>query len=341
MTLQQNTDHLERIFVIGSNSFTGASFVDYALSRGHEIVGTSRSAEAHRAFLPYKWKDSNPATARFEFKQLDLNHDTDRLVAAIQEFKAPYVINFAAQSMVAESWLFPDQWYETNVVANVRLHEKLRKLDFLKKYVHVSTPEVYGSCSGNVTESAPFNPSTPYAASRAACDLHLLTFFKNYKFPVVFTRAANVYGPGQQLYRIIPRTVFFIKTGQKLQLHGGGHSVRSFIHGRDVADATLRIAQAAPAGETYHLSTDLYLSIRDLVQRICNQLGRKFEDVVEIVGDRPGKDAAYLLDSSKARKTLGWEPRISLDQGIDETIRWITDNLEELKRQPANYIHKP
>ena len=101
-----------------------------------------------------------------------------------------FVVNFAAQSMVAESWLYPDQWYQTNVVANVKLHEKIRQFSFLKKYVHVSTPEVYGSCSGNVTESAPFNPSTPYAASRAACDLHLLTFFKNYQFPVVFTRAS-------------------------------------------------------------------------------------------------------------------------------------------------------
>jgi dTDP-glucose 4,6-dehydratase len=341
MTLQRNTEHLERIFVIGSNSFTGASFIDYALSQGHEIIGTSRSPEPHRAFLPFKWEHSRPASARFEFQQLDLNHDLDRMLGVIQEFKPPFIINFAAQSMVAESWLYPDQWYMTNVVSNVRLHEKLRKLDFLKKYVHVSTPEVYGSCSGNVIESAPFNPSTPYAASRAACDLHLLTFFKNYQFPVVFTRAANVYGPGQQLYRIIPRMVFFIKTGRKLQLHGGGRSVRSFIHGRDVADATLRVARGGPAGQSYHLSTDLYLSIRELVEKICQKLGARFEDAVEIVGDRPGKDAAYLLDSTKARQTLGWMPQIDLDQGIDEVIRWVELNLEDLKQQPSDYIHKP
>ena len=341
MTLERNTDHLERIFVIGSNSFTGASFVDYALSQGHEIIGASRSAEPHSAFLPYKWNHSHPSTAKFQFQKLDLNHDLDRMLGIIQEFKPQFVINFAAQSMVAESWLFPDQWYTTNVVANVRLHEKLRKLDFLEKYVHVSTPEVYGSCSGNVTENAPFNPSTPYAASRAACDLHLLTFFKNYQFPVVFTRAANVYGPGQQLYRIIPRTVFFIKTKRRIQLHGGGRSVRSFIHGRDVADATLRVARAGTSGQAFHLSTDLYLSIRELVEKICHKLGVQFGDAVEIVGDRPGKDAAYLLDSTKARQSLDWQPRIELDQGIDETIRWVTDNLEDLKKQPADYIHKP
>jgi dTDP-glucose 4,6-dehydratase len=339
--LEQKTGQLEKIFVIGSNSFTGASFVDYALAHGHEIIGSSRSTEPSHAFLPYKWNHSHPASAKFQFQKLDLNHDLEQMLEIIQEFQPPYIVNFAAQSMVAESWLRPEHWYTTNVVANVLLHERLRKLPFLNKYVHVSTPEVYGSCSGNVTESAPFNPSTPYAASRAACDLHLMTFFKNYQFPVVFTRAANVYGPGQQLYRIIPRTVFFIKTGRKLQLHGGGRSVRSFIHARDVADATLRIARSASAGQAYHLSTDLYLPIRDLVERICQKMRVKFEDTVEVVGDRPGKDAAYLLDSTKARQTLGWEARVSLDDGIAETIHWVNDNLEELKKQSSDYIHKP
>jgi dTDP-glucose 4,6-dehydratase len=330
-----------KYFVIGSNSFTGATFVDYLLSCGAEVIGTSRSAQPSPAFLPYAWTNTRPAGARFEFQQLDLNHDTAKLAAAVEKFQPEYVINFAAQSMVAESWLHPEHWYQTNVVANVRLHEQLRRFPFIRKYVHVSTPEVYGSCSGNVTESAPFNPSTPYAASRAACDLHLMTFFKNYQFPVVFTRAANVYGPGQQLYRIIPRTIFFIKSGRRLQLHGGGRSVRSFIHGRDVADGTLRVAHEGVPGEAYHLSTDLYVSIRELVERICARLGVQFKEVVEVVGDRPGKDAAYLLDSGKARKALAWQDAISLDQGIDETIAWINRDLEDLKKQPADYLHKP
>src|SRR6185503_11302752 len=115
---------------------------------------------------------------------------------------------------------------------------------------------------------------------------------------------------GQQLYRIIPRTILFIKTGRKLQLHGGGRSVRSFIHIRDVAEGTQRVARQSPPGEAYHFSTDLYLSIREVVERICNRLGVNFNEVVEVVGDRPGKDAAYLLDSAKARTTLGWKDTI-------------------------------
>jgi dTDP-glucose 4,6-dehydratase len=330
----------EKIFVIGSNSFSGASFVDYVLGDGATVIGASRSAEAPAVFLPYRWKHRLGDLGRYRFEQLDLNQDTDRLAAVIQDFRPDYVVNFAAQSMVAESWLHPEHWYQTNVVANVRLHEKLRKFSFLKKYVHVSTPEVYGSCNGNVTESAPYNPSTPYATSRAACDLHLATFFKNYHFPVALTRAANVYGPGQQLYRIIPRTILFIKLGRKLQLHGGGRSVRSFIHIRDVADGTLRVARQSPAGEVYHFSTSLCLSIRELVELICRKLGVNLGDAVEVVGERPGKDAAYLLDSSKARQTLMWTDTISLDRGIEETISWISDNLEELKKQPFDYLHK-
>lgn len=331
----------EKIVVLGSNSFSGASFVAYALGTGAHVLAASRSPEPHPAFLPYRWGPTPPPADRFEFRQLDLNHDTDRIAAAVEAFRPDYVINFAAQSMVAESWLHPEHWYQTNVVANVLLHERLRRFDFLRRYVHVSTPEVYGSCSGNVTESAPFNPSTPYAASRAACDLHLMTFFKNYRFPVVFTRAANVFGPGQQLYRIVPRTILYILTGRRLQLHGGGHSVRSFIHIRDVAEGTLQIARHGVSGESYHLSTRVTHSIREVVATVCRRLGADFDQVVEIVGDRPGKDAAYLLDASKARQSLGWTDSITFEQGIDETIAWVKTHLGALQTQPLDYVHKP
>src|SRR5712691_159228 len=123
----------ERIFVVGSNSFSGASFVDYALSEGAEVLGTSRSPQPHRAFLPYLWSSDRSRLERFRFEQLDLNKDTEKMAAAIEKFRPDYVINFAAQSMVAESWLYPDHWYQTNVIANVKLHEKLRHFDFIRK----------------------------------------------------------------------------------------------------------------------------------------------------------------------------------------------------------------
>jgi len=325
-----------RVFVIGSNSFSGASFVSYLLEQGHEVVGSSRSPEPNQAFLPYKWREHS----RFKFHQLDLNHDLEALMRAVIEFEPSYVVNFAAQSMVAESWQHPEHWFQTNVVANVKLHDQLRTCRFLEKYVHVSTPEVYGSCEGSVREDAPYNPSTPYAVSRASCDMSLLSFKRAYDFPVVFTRAANVYGPGQQLYRIIPRTILYLRLGRKLQLHGGGRSLRSFIHIRDVAAGTWGAAVTGSPGEIFHLSTQRLISIRELVEQICARLGAVFADHVDIVGDRLGKDAAYMLDSEKARRMLGWNSTIDLEAGIDETISWVDKNLDALRTQSFDYVHR-
>lgn len=321
--------------VVGSNSFSGATFASFALQKGAHVIGTSRSPEPVDSMLPYKWHDH----ANFAFHRLDLNQDLPKIMRLVEDFKPEYVVNFAAQSMVAESWRDPGDWFMTNAVSTVKFHDALRKCDFLKKYVHVSTPEVYGSCTGFVTEDFAFNPSTPYAVSRAAADMSLRTFHAAYKFPVVTTRAANVYGPGQQLYRIIPRTILFILLGRQLQLHGGGVSTRSFIHMRDVSDATWRVMLGGEDGGTYHISTSEVISIRELVERICRKLDVRFEDHVEFVGERLGKDAAYHLDSSKIRTALSWRDQVNLDQGLDECIAWVRKHFAVLRDQPYDYIH--
>jgi dTDP-glucose 4,6-dehydratase len=328
----------KRFLVIGSNSFSGACFVDYLLGQGCEVLGASRSAEPLDVFLPYKWGRKRE---HFAFRQIDLNHQLDELLHWVEELQPEYVVNFAAQGMVAQSWLTPEHWYQTNVVGQVQLHDRLRKLPFLKRYVHVSTPEAYGSTEGWIEESFHFAPSTPYAVSRAACDLHLMSFFKAYQFPVCFTRAANVYGPGQQLYRVMPRAMLYARLGKKMQLHGGGHSIRSFIHINDVADATYRIALGGVSGDSYHISTPDTVSIRDLVEQIANLTNTPFADLAEVSEDRLGKDQAYLLESSKIRKELGWTHRVSLNDGLKETLAWVDKNLEVLKTLPADYIHKP
>jgi len=325
--------------VIGSNSFSGAHFVSHLLEHGHKVIGMSRSEEPNNVFLPYKWLSFYHE--KFQFYQIDINRDLKRLLELIQLYKPEYIVNFAAQGMVAQSWEFPAHWYQTNVVAQVKLHDQLRKIDFLKKYVHVTTPEVYGNTEGWIKENFHFAPSTPYAVSRAACDLHLMSFFKAYGFPVVFTRAANVYGPGQQLYRIIPRALLFAKTDRKLQLHGGGHSIRSFVHIEDVARATRELALQGVPGESYHISTCETVSIRDLVSHICKLTGSSFDDLVENTEERLGKDQSYLLDSNKVREELGWSDHIKLEQGLQETLTWVEENLIILQQQPDSYQHKP
>jgi dTDP-glucose 4,6-dehydratase len=327
---------VERFCVIGSNSFSGASFVAGALREGAAVLGISRSPEPDPVLLPYRWGNGE----RFTFRQLDLNRDLDAVDAAIREFRPDYVVNFAAQGMVAQSWSRPEHWYRTNTVAMALLHERLRTMEFLKKFVQASTPEVYGNTSGLVTEDAPFNPSTPYAISKAACDMNLLAYRKAYGFPVVFTRSANVCGPAQALYRIIPKTALCVLTGKRLRLEGGGTSVRSFIHIDDVTDATLSAARTGEPGSVFHLSTPRNQTIREVVEEVCRQLGAPFADSVEVVGARLGQDAAYLLDSTAARTKLGWAPRRSVEDAIADTVGWMKKNLARLRELPAEYVHK-
>ena len=327
-----------RFLVLGSNSFSGSHFVRYLLKQGCEVLGASRSEEPHEVFLPYEWPPD--LKKNFGFEQVDLNHDLDRLMELVYSHQPSHVVNFAAQGMVAQSWEVPEHWYQTNVVAQVSLHDRLRKLDFLEKYVHVSTPEVYGSTDSWIPENFEFSPSTPYAVSRAACDLHLRSFYEAYGFPVVFTRSANVYGPGQQLYRIIPRAMLFARTGRMLKLEGGGRSIRSFIHIDDVVEATWRIAIDGTPGASYHVSTTSKVSIRELVEQICTLTGVSFGEFVDVAEDRLGKDQVYLLDSALIREGLGWSDRITLSQGLTMTLEWVDAHLPLLRSFSFDYEHK-
>ena len=326
-----------KALVIGSNSFSGSSFCSYLLDQGIDVFGVSRSQPPQDVMLHYKWGQKKGS---FEFSQIDLNQDLDALESLMRQHQFSTVFNFAAQSMVGESWDKPDDWMQTNVVSIARLAQRLSYMDFIDKYVHVTTPEVYGSTDGWIKEDTPFNPSTPYAVSRAAGDMLLKIYQESFDVPVVCTRAANVYGPGQQLYRIIPRTIYFLLIGKKLQLHGGGVSTRSFIHMDDVSSATLKIAQSGNVGQTFHISTDRVISIRELVEMICAMLGQTFADHVEIAEERVGKDSAYWLDSSKLKSELSWTDTISLEKGIEKTEHWIRSNLDQLANEPTNYVHK-
>ncbi len=326
-----------KLLVIGSNSFSASNFIDYNLNIDKEIFAVSRSKEISDVFLPYK---TNKNIHNITYQQFDLNKDINRIISLIKKEKISHIVNFAAQSMVGESWNTPQDWFMTNTVSSINFHNQLKNIDFLDKYIHISTPEVYGSCEGLIKESINYNPSTPYATSRAAADMSLKNFYDTYNFPVIFTRAANVYGEHQQLYRIIPKAIISFLSKKKLPLHGGGHSIRSFIHMDDVSSATTKIMEKGKLGSIYHISTKQNISIRKIVETVAKQLEVNFEDNVIISEDRKGKDGAYLLDSSKLRDELSWNDNISLENGIEKTISWVKDNYEQLLKQPMNYIHK-
>lgn len=325
--------------VLGANSFSGQDFVDLLLDNpDNEVIGVSRSPERSGLFLKYK---SRPDLSRYRYHQLDFNKDITRLLAMLDAERPERIVNFAAQSEVAPSWEHPEHWFQTNTVSLSLMVNHLRRQNYLKRYLHISSPEVYGTCVGNVTEESPMNPSTPYASSKAAADYILRNYQKQYGFPLVTVRATNVYGARQQLFKIIPRSAIYVKLGKKIQLHGGGRAVKSYIHIRDISRGELAILERGQIGHLYHLSPDKGVAVRDVVQTICTAMGKKFEAATQVVEERPGQDAAYVIDSSKARQELGWLPKISLQEGLEDVSKWVEANWVEITAQPLEYQHKP
>ncbi len=329
----------KKILVVGAHSFSGQDFVDLLLDHPlYTVIGTSRSLAKPDWCLRYRKRQD---LSRFRYVPCDLNTQMDQLLGLLDQERPEWIVNFAAQSEVAPSWEHPEHWFETNTVALARLVNHLRKQTYLERYLHISSPEVYGTCAGDVTEDAALNPSTPYAASKAGADLLLKTYYEQYQFPLVTVRATNVYGARQQLFKIIPRSFISLKMNRKIFLHGGGQAVKSYVHIRDVSRGELKILERGDLGSIYHLSPGGGIAIRDLVRKICDLMDESFEEVTQMADERPGQDAAYVINSARARQELGWQPAVSLDEGLLETRDWIENYWNEIHNQPHEYQHRP
>ncbi len=328
---------MKKFIVLGSNSFSGSSFINFLLNKKCKVIGVSRSKEYKNFYLPYK---NSSYLKNYKFYKIDINKNLEKLNLIVKSFKPNYIVNYIAQGMVAESWINPEDWYNTNILAQINLYKKLSKFKFIKKFIHVTTPEVYGSTKLKIKENLKFNPSTPYAISRAATDMHLIKYYENFKLPIIFTRTANIYGPHQQLYRIVPKALLSARLNKKIDLHGGGKSKRSFIFADDVSSATYLISVKGKIGNTYHISSNKIISIKKLVKKISMLTKIKFNKLVSISKDRIGKDSHYNLSSNKLRKDLKWKDKITIDKGLQSTLKWVDDNFNKLKKEKLKYIHK-
>ena len=327
------------ILVIGSNSFSGSNFINYLLNKKLFIIGISRSNENKNVFLKYK---KNKNIKNFKFYKADINKNFNLIKKLLNKYKPSVIVNFSSQGMVNESWNSPLDWYITNFLSTVKIVNFLLKKKYLKKFINFSTPEVYGDNKKKLNEETFFNPSTPYALSRASADTHMKLMNKYKKFPIIFTRAANVYGPHQQLYRIVPKTIMMLLKKKRVPIDGNGLTFRSFIHINDVNKALYKILQYGKTGETYHISTSDYISILDLVKKIIKIFKKKnnFDKYIFYKKDRIGKDEFYKLSSRKIIKNLKWKPTINIDDGIKDVIEWIQKNYKYLIKSKLTYHHK-
>lgn len=327
-------DEIKRIAILGGNSFSGSWAIRNLAALGNEIYVLNRSEEVAKCYRAYE------NSAEIKVFNVGSNCSPKNLVDLCAESRVEYIINFAAQSMVAESWETPWDWYETNLVWLSKLTQAISKWGRLKKWIQFTTPEVYGSNDNWVSEDHKFNPSTPYAISRAAGDWHLMAENRRSSFPVIFTRTANVYGPFQQRYRLIPKALLAAAQKEPFKLHGGGASMRSFIFISDVIDALLRIIERGRLGETYHISTRTLHEIKKIVEIAYEAYNLDASGYLRIDGERLGKDQAYMLSSNKIRGELGWTDNTSLASGIFYTKQWVDQWKEKLIEMPQEYLHR-
>ena len=324
-----------KAIIIGSNSFYGAHFTKLLLKKKFRIIAISRSKIKKNYFLPF-----NKNSRNFKFLKLDLNIHLSKIFLITKNFKPDYIINFSSQSMVNESWKAPQDWFLTNSYSVPYFYSMLKDLKFKFRLVHISTPEIYGSTKRLIKENNSINPSTPYAISRVNADLFLKSLKKEFNFDFVGTRAANIYGEYQDLYRIIPKTIYSILKGKKIYLHGGGSSIRSFIHIDDVCNATYLVMRSKKtSGQFYHISSKELISIKELVKKICNIFKYDFSQLVQFSEDRRGKDKFYKLHTKKIEK-LGWKSKISLDEGLEKTRKWLIKNKNKFSINDLKYQHK-
>ncbi len=329
---------MNKILIIGSNSFAGSNFINYLLKKKIKVYAVSRRNEINKEYLIYK---KNKHIDYFKFYKINLNVKTDlnKLIRIIKNKQIKYIVNFAAQGMVAESWVNPEHWYQTNVVSNSMLIKELNKIKIIK-YLNFTTPEVYGHTHKLLKENNNFSPTTPYAISRSAQDLNLIAYNKTLNFPVVFTRTSNIYGPYQKSYRIIPKIIISILTNKKIPIHGKGDTLRSFIYMEDVSSALYKVLiDKKNNGETFHISTKNFISILELV-KIIKKIMKCKKKIHYHIKERDGKDLKYTLNSNKIRKLYSWRDETNLESGILKTIYWAKKNINFFKKTSLKYIHK-
>ncbi len=326
-----------KILVIGSNSFSGSNLVNSLLDKDYDVFGISRSNEYNPIFLPYK---TNQRIKNFKFFRLNLNFDNNKIAKLIKKEKIKHIFNFAAQGEVRSSFYFPLDHYQTNLMAHINFLEKIKNFDFIENYIQISTPEVYGTNKSFVYESFNLNPSSPYASSKAALDLYLLTLFKTYGFPIKFVRSSNVYGPCQQLYRIVPKSFILFNQNKKIYLDGGGKAKKIYTYIDDISEGEILIMKKGKLGEIYHLSSNKLISIKDLVKKISNCSNKKFSDCIKISKERIGQDRHYNVSSNKIYSELNWKAKTDLELGLMMTYKWVQQNLNFLKKQKLIYKHK-
>lgn len=351
-----------KILVTGAAGFIGSNLTRYLIEQtDHSVIALDK--------LTYAGNRESTAdlesNERFDFIQADIC-DSEKLTQVFQQFQPEAVMHLAAESHVDRSIDGPGEFIETNIVGTYRMLQAAR--DYYEKlageqrdqfrFLHVSTDEVYGSLGDDdpaFSETTPYDPHSPYSASKASSDHLARAWFDTYKFPVLVTNCSNNYGPYQFPEKLIPVVILKAIAGDPIPIYGAGENIRDWLYVVDHARALETVLTRGEIGETYNIGGNNELKNIDLVRGLCRILDelrplpplpagevgggsgrdsatangqRSYADLITFVTDRPGHDMRYAIDASKIESQLGWTPSENASTGFQKTVQWYLDNSE-------------
>ena len=309
-----------------------------AIERGHNVVNLDA--------LTYAANLANVASVAqnplYSFEHVDIR-DRDALDTVFKTYKPNIVMHLAAETHVDRSIEVPADFINTNIAGTFNILEAARKfwveqnrpINF--RFHHISTDEVFGSLPADpeikFTESTPYDPRSPYSASKAASDHLVRAWYKTYGLPVVLSNCSNNYGPYHFPEKLIPLIILNALSGKPLPIYGNGSNIRDWLYVEDHADALLLLATNSEIGRSYNIGGENERTNLQLVKTICSILDRmqpldkgSYANLITFVTDRPGHDARYAIDASRIRKEFGWVPSVNVEDGLERTVRWYLEN---------------
>ncbi|MTH33255.1 dTDP-glucose 4,6-dehydratase [Paracoccus limosus] len=326
-----------KILVTGGAGFIGSAVVRLAVARGHEVVNLDA--------LTYAANLENVASVAdqpgYAFEQADLR-DRAALDRVLADHQPDAIMHLAAESHVDRSIDGPGAFIETNITGTYNLLEAARAYWVAQgrpegfRFHHISTDEVFGSLgeTGQFTEDTPYDPRSPYSASKAASDHLVRAWHETYGLPVVLTNCSNNYGPFHFPEKLVPVVILNALHGRPIPVYGDGGNIRDWLYVEDHADALLLVLEKGELGRSYNIGGENEAKNIDLVRTICAHMDRLRPDaaphdrLITFVTDRPGHDRRYAIDPTRIRTELGWRPSLTVEEGLRRTVEWYLDNQD-------------
>lgn len=333
-----------KLLITGGAGFIGSAVVRTAISRGHEIVNVD--------CLTYAASLENVASVaesqNYKFEYADIR-DRQSIESLFENHQPDAVMHLAAESHVDRSIDAPGDFIETNINGTFNLLECSRKY-WMKndkpktfRFHHISTDEVFGSLPNNpsvkFTEQSPYDPHSPYSASKAASDHLVQAWYDTYGLPIVMTNCSNNYGPFHFPEKLIPLVILNALAGKEIPIYGNGSNIRDWLFVEDHASALLLVLEKGKIGRKYNIGGENECTNLELVQAICRIMDAQkpkatgsYSDQITFVEDRPGHDKRYAIDPSRIRNELGWTPSLTLEEGLWRTVEWYLNNQNWWKK---------